>query len=150
MQPPPAAQPTPAARVTFEDAAGDGTGRVAVIWLDSPGKPVNTLSRRMWADLEAAIDEVDRAKPAGVIIASAKPRSFIAGADLFEMRDMSREELDAYLVNGQRILNRLENLPMPTVAAINGDALGGGLEVALACRARVAVDDPKIQIGLPE
>src|SRR5690348_10310892 len=164
MQPPPAAQTTPAARVMFEGAgggagagagadagagAGAGAGPVATIWLDSPGKPVNTLSRRMWADLDAAIAEVERENPAGVIIASAKPRSFIAGADLFEMRDMSREELEDYLANGQRILNRLERLPMPTVAAINGDALGGGLEVALACKYRLAVDDVGT-IGLPE
>jgi 3-hydroxyacyl-CoA dehydrogenase/enoyl-CoA hydratase/3-hydroxybutyryl-CoA epimerase len=124
--------------------------RIATLWLDSPGKSVNTLSKQMWEDLDNAIDQIEREKPRGVIVASAKPRSFIAGADLFEMREMSNEQLDHYLAEGQRILNRLENLPMPTVAAINGDALGGGLEVALACRARVAVDDAKIQLGLPE
>jgi enoyl-CoA hydratase/carnithine racemase len=63
---------------------------------------------------------------------------------------MSDGELDKYLAEGQRILNRLEHLPFPTIALINGDALGGGLEVALACKHRIAADDPSIKLGLPE
>jgi 3-hydroxyacyl-CoA dehydrogenase/enoyl-CoA hydratase/3-hydroxybutyryl-CoA epimerase len=103
----------------------------------------------MWADLDAAMTQLEKDKPAGVIVASAKNRTFIAGADLFEMRDMDRPALEKYLLDGQLILNRLTKLPCPTVAAINGDALGGGLEVALACKSRVAVDEVGT-IGLPE
>jgi 3-hydroxyacyl-CoA dehydrogenase/enoyl-CoA hydratase/3-hydroxybutyryl-CoA epimerase len=122
---------------------------VVTLWLDAPGKSVNTLNRAMWADLAEAIGELEKSKPAGVILASAKNRTFIAGADLFEMRDMDRAALETYLRDGQVILNRLSKLTCPTVAAINGDALGGGLEVALACRHRVAADDAGT-IGLPE
>lgn len=124
---------------------------VLTIWLDLPDKSVNTLSVQMWSDLDSTIAATEAgAMPRGIIVASAKPRTFIAGADLFEMRDMTRDRLDRYLKDGQEILDRLERLPVPTVAAINGDTLGGGLEVALACRMRVAIDEPSIKIGLPE
>src|SRR5262245_31652419 len=114
---------------------------IVTLWLDAAGKSVNTLNRAMWADLDAAVSQLEKEKPAGAIIASAKNRTFIAGADLFEMRDMDRPALEKYLLDGQLILNRLSKLPFPTVAAINGDALGGGLEVALACKSRVAADE---------
>jgi 3-hydroxyacyl-CoA dehydrogenase/enoyl-CoA hydratase/3-hydroxybutyryl-CoA epimerase len=132
--------------VRFEIASD----RIATITIDVPGKSVNTLTKQVWADLDRAIEEAARHELRGVIVVSGKPKSFIAGADLFEMRAMSDLELHKYLEDGQRILSRLEKLPCPTVAAINGDALGGGLEVALACRFRVAADDPAIKIGLPE
>ncbi|MCS7033598.1 MAG: 3-hydroxyacyl-CoA dehydrogenase NAD-binding domain-containing protein, partial [Phycisphaerae bacterium] len=123
---------------------------IAMLILDLPGKSVNTLSRQMWADLAAAVEQCHRDRPRGVIVASGKPRTFIAGADLFELRAMTDPELHEYLLTGQRILQQLEQLPMPTVAAINGDALGGGLEVALACRMRVCADEPGVKLGLPE
>jgi 3-hydroxyacyl-CoA dehydrogenase/enoyl-CoA hydratase/3-hydroxybutyryl-CoA epimerase len=130
----------------------DASGKIVTLWLDLPGKKVNTLSAQMWAELDRAVDEMERtsAARAGVIVASAKPRSFVAGADLLEMRAMDDAQLEIYLQRGQQILNRLAELPIPTVAAINGDALGGGFELALACKRRIAVDDPSIKIGLPE
>lgn len=124
--------------------------RIAMILIDLPGKSVNTLTKQVWADLDRAIEQVEREKPRAAIVTSGKPKSFIAGADLFEMRAMSDAELHKYLGDGQRILDRLEKLPMPTVVAINGDALGGGLEIALACQYRVCADDPAIKLGLPE
>ena len=123
--------------------------RIATLWLDSPGKRVNTLSRQMWTDLSEAIAQAEREKPVGLIITSAKPGTFCVGADLYEMRGMSDEEFDQYIRTGQEILNRLENLPMPTIAAINGDCLGGGLELALACKIRL-LEDGNASIGLPE
>jgi len=63
---------------------------IATLWLDAQGKSVNTLNRAMWADLDAALTQIEKEKPAGLIIVSAKNRTFIAGADLFEMRDMDR------------------------------------------------------------
>lgn len=123
---------------------------IVTLTLDLPGKSVNTLSRQMWNDLAAAVEKVESDTPRGVIVTSAKPKTFIAGADLFELRAMTDEQLHEYLLTGQQILERIERLDCPTVAAINGDALGGGLEVALACRHRVCADDAAIKLGLPE
>lgn len=124
--------------------------RVLTVWIDVPGRPVNTLSAAVWDGLDAAVRRIEEEQPTGVVIASAKPRSFVAGADLFELRAMSDAELDAHLAHGQKILDRLAAVPVTTVAAINGDALGGGLELALACRLRVTADDPRSRLGLPE
>jgi 3-hydroxyacyl-CoA dehydrogenase/enoyl-CoA hydratase/3-hydroxybutyryl-CoA epimerase len=123
---------------------------VVTLTMDSPGKPVNTFSPQMLAELSTAIDELERSHPAGVIFASAKNRSFSAGADLFEVRKMNPEQLGEYLARGQALFERIAQLPFPTVAAINGDCLGGACELALACKIRVAVDDASVSIGLPE
>src|SRR5439155_14682525 len=74
--------------------------RVATIWMESPQKRVNTLSKQMWAELSACIEDVARADVVALIIASAKPGTFIVGADLFDLREMSDDELDAYVVTG--------------------------------------------------
>ena len=124
--------------------------RVMRVWFDAPEKSVNTLGTATWQALDAAVREIEAVRPVGVVFASGKPRSFIAGADLVELWSLTDGELDEYLARGQRILDRIEALPLPTVAAINGDALGGGLELALACRYRVAADDPRVKLGLPE
>src|SRR5262245_58861655 len=99
---------------------------VLTIWLDAPGKSVNTCSPQLLADLNDAVTEAEQRRPAAVVIASAKPRSFNMGADLFEIRKMNREEVAAFLQLGQSIFARIEKLSMPTVAAIGGDCLGGG------------------------
>src|SRR5579864_2175585 len=130
-------------------AAADADG-IVTVWLDSPGKPVNTLSPAMLADLTQVLDAIERDKPAGVIFASPKPRSFVAGADLFEIRKMNRMQVEQFLSDGQAVFERISKLPMPTAAAINGDCLGGGLELALACSTRVAAAEGSISIGLPE
>lgn len=126
------------------------TDGIATVLFDLPGKPVNTMTRDVWARLDAILGEIETKPIRGVVLASSKMRNFIAGADLLEIRAMSDDELRRYLVEGQRIYARLEHLKVPTVAAINGDALGGGLELALACKFRAAADDPAIQMGLPE
>jgi len=123
---------------------------IVTILLDAPGKSVNTLSQLMLAELGEAVSRIESHVPAGVIFASAKGRSFIAGADLFEIKKMSPEQAMKYLADGQALFTRIENLPCPTVAAINGDCLGGGYELALSCKARVAADEASINIGLPE
>jgi 3-hydroxyacyl-CoA dehydrogenase/enoyl-CoA hydratase/3-hydroxybutyryl-CoA epimerase len=123
---------------------------VLTIWLDVPGKPVNTCTPQLLAELSAVVESLELSNPAGVIIASAKARSFNAGADLFAIRDMDAATVASYLALGQSIFERIARLPMPTVAAINGDCLGGGTEMALACTYRVAANDGAISIGLPE
>jgi 3-hydroxyacyl-CoA dehydrogenase/enoyl-CoA hydratase/3-hydroxybutyryl-CoA epimerase len=123
---------------------------VTTVWMDAPGKPVNTNSPQLLADMDAALAAIERDKPAAVIFASAKPKSFNAGADLFDVQKMSADEMTRYLEQGQAVFNRIERLPMPTIAAINADCLGGGFELALACKYRVAADATNISIGLPE
>ncbi len=123
---------------------------ITTIWIDVPAKGVNTLSPRVMAELNVALDQVERDGPHGLIFASGKNRSFIAGADLFEIRKMDREQMAQFLAEGQSLFSRIANLPMPTVAAINGDCLGGGLELSLACSMRIAAADTSIAIGLPE
>ena len=128
---------------------------IAIIRLDQPGKPVNVIS----AELVAAMDEIlgrleegeaDASVRAAVIL-SEKKGTWIAGADIEQFKEF-RTPADAEAASraGQRLLARLENLRVPVVAAIDGVALGGGLEVALACTYRIASDSPKTKLGLPE
>ncbi|HTW95143.1 MAG TPA: 3-hydroxyacyl-CoA dehydrogenase NAD-binding domain-containing protein [Tepidisphaeraceae bacterium] len=127
----------------------DATG-IKTVLFDTPKKPVNTLSPALFTELAEILTEIERDKPKAVIFTSAKKKCFIAGADLFEIRHLSHEALDQFVRDGQKLFTRIAALPMPTVAAINGDCLGGGLELALACTQRVAAAEPSTRIGLPE
>ncbi|HEX8452627.1 MAG TPA: fatty acid oxidation complex subunit alpha FadJ [Longimicrobium sp.] len=128
---------------------------IAIIRLDQPGKPVNVIS----AALVEAMDDILRRLEEGeadasvraAVILSEKKGTWIAGADIEQFKDF-RTPADAEAASraGQRLLDRLENLRVPVVAAIDGVALGGGLEVALACTYRIASDSPKTKLGLPE
>ena len=86
----------------------------------------------------------------GLVLESTKPGIFIAGADLKELSGADPGRVRALIELGHQVLHTLEELPFPTVAAIDGAALGGGLEVALACDFRVCGMNPKLQLGLPE
>ena len=123
---------------------------VAWLALDKAGASTNSLSRDVMEELDAMLAEIARAQPKALIVTSAK-RGFIAGADIKEFVGIRNPD-DAYQLirQGQQVLDKLAALPFPTVAAINGFALGGGLEVALACRYRVLVDDPGATLGFPE
>ena len=125
---------------------------VAVLTFDTPGSPVNVLSREVLAEVEELFARVE-SDPSirAAVLASGKRDSFVAGADLDQVLAMeSAEEGAAFSRNGHRILDRVERCGKPVVAAVHGAALGGGLEVALACRAIVASDHPKTVLALPE
>lgn len=125
---------------------------VLIVWIDVPGEPVNTLGPSMVTEFESVFGEIERARDLkGVVIASAKKSGFIAGADVEQFASFKSPH-DATQVSamGQELLNRLEKLPVPVVAAIHGACLGGGLEVALACRYRIATNDPSTVLALPE
>ena len=127
----------------------DGVG---VIRIDVPGESVNTLRGNFAAELDSVLDAV-QADPAltAVVVASGKPDGFVAGADIKQlMVAKSAAEVTALSQTGQLSLNRLAALDKPVVAAIHGACLGGGLELALACHARVASTDEKTKLGLPE
>ncbi len=125
--------------------------RIAWLTCDTPGASTNVLSASVLEDLAAALRGIAEKPPAGVVVRSAKPNGFIAGADIKEFLQVRTPEDGYALVRaGQKVLDQLENLPCPTVAAVHGFALGGGLELALACRYRIGADDAKLSLGLPE
>jgi 3-hydroxyacyl-CoA dehydrogenase/enoyl-CoA hydratase/3-hydroxybutyryl-CoA epimerase len=124
--------------------------RVAWLTFDKPAASANALSWQAMQELNDQLAELERQPPAGLVIASAKS-GFIAGADISEFAQASSPaETVPWVRAAHAVLQRLEDLSFPTVAAINGYCLGGGLELALACRHRVCVDDPKATLGLPE
>ena len=130
--------------------ARDAEG-LATLTLDKPGTSANVLSKSVLIELDGLLNQLHSKPPRAVVMRSAKTSGFVAGADINEFVPLtSREEAYALIRAGQQVLDRLEALPCPTVAAINGFALGGGLELALACRYRVAADDGKVSLGLPE
>lgn len=127
---------------------------VAVLSFDQPDSKANVLTRELWTAFgEALADVAARADVKGLVLASAKPGIFIAGADLKLLQNApgpNDPDVRAFIDLGLRVLEQLEALPVPTCAAIDGAALGGGLEVALACDVRLAGTNPKVQLGLPE
>ena len=129
-----------------------GKDGVLVLTLDVPGEKVNTLGRERIAEFESVLDALERdASVRAVVIRSGKPDNFIAGADIEDFtRIRSAEEGEALSRAAHAILGRVEACRAPVVAAIHGSCLGIGTELALACRYRVASDDPKTAIGLPE
>ncbi len=130
-----------------------GNDGVARITFDQPGSRANVLSRRVWEELGAAVAEVADQNPRAVVLDSAKPNIFLAGADLREIADLPVDESEPtreLVRRGLAVLAALEALPVPTAAVIDGACLGGGLEVALACDYRIVSDNPKAKLGLPE
>jgi 3-hydroxyacyl-CoA dehydrogenase / enoyl-CoA hydratase / 3-hydroxybutyryl-CoA epimerase len=131
------------------DIGDDG---IMVVTLDVPGERVNTLSRALLGEFESLIADLEGGfGVTGVVLASGKPDGFIAGADIRDFTAIrSAREAEELSRTAQALLDRLARLPLPVVAAIHGPCLGGGLEVALACRYRVASDDARTVVGQPE
>lgn len=129
-------------------------GGIARLTFDQPDSRANVLSTALWTEFGQALDTfANRADIKGLVVDSAKPGIFIAGADLKELAhaDPAKPAPTRTLMElGLRVLDSLEALPFPTLAAIDGAALGGGLEVALACDFRICGSNERIQLGLPE
>ena len=125
---------------------------VAIVTFDTPGQSINTISKAAGWELDELLqrletDEVVKA----IVLKSGKPDSFVAGADINEFVALrSVEEAVRLSKDGQLLMQRVADSPKPIVAAIHGSCLGGGLELALACRYRVASDHVKTQLGFPE
>ena len=121
------------------------------VYFDRHNYPVNSFNEAVVTELSQLTTEIAEQKPKGVIVTSAKKNGFIAGADITQFTTLESEEAAFNLIRqGQLVFDAWERLPMPTLALINGFCLGGGYEFALACRYRIALDDPKTKIGLPE
>ncbi len=121
------------------------------LWADKADASANVLSSEVLRELDGHLTAIRAEAPRGLVVLSAKKSGFIAGADIKEFTRIQGEDSGYRLIHaGQAVLDRLAALPFPTVAALHGFALGGGLELALACRYRIAVGDERLTLGLPE
>ena len=131
----------------------DGDG-IAWLLFDREGTSANTLSASVLEEFETVIAALEQDRPAGIVIRSAKSSGFIAGADVNEFRGVSDwREVETQMARAHAVVDRLEALKVPSVAVIHGFCLGGGLEVALACNTRIAIDNarfgfPEVMLGL--
>jgi enoyl-CoA hydratase len=139
---------TPRAALTLENVLYEKKGPIAYVTLNRP-KVLNALNQRTWEELRAAFaDARDDAEVRGIIVTGAGDKAFAAGADISELAEASAVEAQASSSYGQEVLNLVETLGKPVIAAVNGFALGGGCETALACTIRVASVNAKF--GVPE
>lgn len=115
---------------------------------------MNALNKDVFNELELVMQEVEeQASVKAVIITGAGPKAFVAGADISEFTKLNREEASLLAKRGQDLFDRIENCPKPIIAAVNGFALGGGCELAMACHFRLAADhakfgQPEVNLGL--
>jgi 3-hydroxyacyl-CoA dehydrogenase / enoyl-CoA hydratase / 3-hydroxybutyryl-CoA epimerase len=124
---------------------------IVVLSFDRQGASVNAFSQDALIELGDVTERLAIDPPKGLLIRSAKAAGFIAGADLKEFQEFDRKGTVADAIRrGQTVFQKLAELPCPTVAAIHGHCMGGGTEISLACRYRVASNDPSTRIGLPE
>jgi len=130
-----------------------GSGGVTTLWFDCPGRSQNVLGLAAFDELDQCLAEIEGdSSIRGVLIRSAKPGGFCAGADLKTIQGcISAADLAAYLRRGLAVLDRLARLEVPTAAIVHGVCLGGGMELTLACRSRAALaSSVPLQIGSPE
>lgn len=125
---------------------------VAVVWLDQPGEKINKLAIDLVEEFHTLLNDLEKDDDVkAAVLISRKPDTFIAGADLDRLMELSEPgQVENVSRQAHALLDRMAAFPKPIVAAIHGAALGGGLEVALACHYRIASESPKTILGLPE
>ena len=139
--------------LTLENVLYEKKDGVAYVTLNRP-KVMNALNRKTWEELRAAFEDArDDVNIRGIILTGAGDKAFIAGADISELATVSAVRAEESSRYGQDVLNFVENLGKPVIAAINGFALGGGCETAMACTIRVASEtakfgQPEVKLGL--
>src|SRR6059036_1248832 len=139
---------TTTTELTLENLLYQKKGAIAYVTLNRP-KVLNALNNATWTDLRTAFEDArDDDAVRGVILTGAGDKAFIAGADISELTHLTAVEAEKSSSYGQEVLNLIENLGKPVIAAITGFALGGGCETAMACTIRVAVENAKF--GQPE
>src|SRR5215470_4696177 len=144
---------TPAAALKFENLLYEKKNGIAYVTVNRP-KVLNALNNATWRDLRSAFEDArDDATIRGVILTGAGDKAFIAGADISELATVSAVQAEESSSYGQDVLNLVENLGKPVIAAINGFALGGGCETAMACTIRLATEhakfgQPEVKLGL--
>src|SRR5215475_14649910 len=139
---------SPVTALTLKNVLYEKKGAIAYVTLNRP-KVLNALNTKTWEDLRAAFEEArDDVEVRGVILTGAGDKAFIAGADINELARLTAVEGEESSSFGQGVLNLIENLGKPVIAAINGFALGGGCETAMACTIRIAAEH--VKFGQPE
>lgn len=135
--------------MSYENIIAEVKEQVAYITINRP-KQLNALNKQTIEELSRAFTEADEnSEVKAIIVTGSGEKAFVAGADIKEFADFNVEQGKELAAKGQEILfNLVENLSTPTIAAVNGFALGGGLELAMSCHIRVASDNAKL--GLPE
>jgi enoyl-CoA hydratase/carnithine racemase len=137
-----------ATALALENVLYEKKGSIAYVTLNRP-KVLNALNRQTWEDLRSAFEDArDDAEIRGVILTGTGDKAFIAGADIGELAQITAVEAEQSSAYGQEVLDLVENLGKPVIAAINGFALGGGCETAMACTIRIATETAKF--GQPE
>lgn len=132
----------------FKTLSFEKNNFVGVLRFNRP-QAMNALNREVVTELNLFLDQIENDKTLRVlVITGSGEKAFIAGADIKEINELSKDDAKRFALQGQKTLSRLENLRIPTIAAVNGFALGGGLEMALACDLIWASD--KAKVGLPE
>ena len=143
-----------AAGLSLETVLYEKKNAIAYVTVNRP-KVLNALNHRTWADLRTAFEEAGNdIEVRGVILTGSCDKAFIAGADISELAQVTAVEAERSSSFGQGVLNHIENLGKPVIAAINGFALGGGCETAMACTIRIAAENarfgqPEVKLGLP-
>src|ERR1700720_3924525 len=147
--------PTPDASGTYRNfkLPRDADG-IAWLLFDRAGASANTLSADVIEEFDTVLAALESQRPAGIVVRSAKKSGFIAGADVNEFRGATDPAaVETAIGRAHAVIDRLENVRIPSVAVIHGFCLGGGLEVALACQSRIAIDGarfgfPEVMLGL--
>jgi enoyl-CoA hydratase/carnithine racemase len=148
VTPSPAVVPTASPALTLANVLYEKKDAIAYVTVNRP-KLLNALNTPTWKDLQTAFEDAQNdAKVRGVILTGAGNKAFIAGADISELAHVAAFEAEQSSRFGQEVLDLIENLGKPVIAAVNGFALGGGCETAMACTIRIAVDTAKF--GQPE
>lgn len=144
---------SPVIKLTLENVLYEKKDAIAYVTVNRP-KVLNALNKQTWVDLRTAFEAArDDAAVRGVILTGAGDKAFIAGADISELANVSAVDAEESSTFGQEVLNLIENLGKPVIAAVNGFALGGGCETAMACTIRVASEhakfgQPEVKLGL--
>jgi enoyl-CoA hydratase/carnithine racemase len=144
---------SPVAALKFENLLYEKKNNIAYVTLNRP-KVLNALNHATWNDLRVAFEDARNDETVrGVILTGAGDKAFIAGADISELATVTAVKAEESSSYGQEVLNGIENLGKPVIAAINGFALGGGCETAMACTVRLAVEhakfgQPEVKLGL--
>ena len=131
----------------FKNLSLTQDGRVAIVAINRP-KALNALNTKVLLELDAVLDELEKNPEVYVIVLTGEGKAFVAGADIEEMKDMTPDEARKFAELGSRVFKKLEIINKPVIAAVNGYALGGGCELAMACDIIIAGEQAKF--GQPE